>query len=177
MKNTQRHFNKLSKSHHALYQIIKNESLEMVVISSQTLSGSLIQKSQYHQVIFSNCLFDCCEFQHTIFSNCIFENCTFQYTNLSDCTLNNCCFSDCILESSYLRKKPTTFHALKTLSLKDFLESHSSFHTGSYTVSLNSSQLFTSLRKHDAIKTKKGPHFETQIDHLSEILHDILLAS
>src|SRR5690606_3543199 len=45
------------------YQLIKDEELASVVISSQVLAGSRILLSTYRHVVFSDCVFYACDFQ------------------------------------------------------------------------------------------------------------------
>ncbi len=78
-----------------LYQMVKEESLDSVVISSQTLAGSRILMSTYRQVVFSDCVFYACDFEGVCFENCIFENCRFEFTHFKKCHFKNCSFSDC----------------------------------------------------------------------------------
>jgi uncharacterized protein YjbI with pentapeptide repeats len=78
-----------------LYQLIKDEALDSVVISSQILAGSRILLSTYRQVVFSDCVFYGCDFQGVRFENCIFENCGFEFTHFKKCHFKNCSFSDC----------------------------------------------------------------------------------
>ncbi len=75
--------------------MIKDESLDSVVISSQSLAGSRILLSTYRQVVFSDCVFYACDFNDVRFENCIFENCRFEFTHFKRCQFTNCSFSDC----------------------------------------------------------------------------------
>ena len=77
------------------YQLIKDEQLANVVISSQVLAGSRILLSSYEQVVFSDCAFYACDFQGVTFDNCIFENCTFEFTHIKMCKFKNCNFENC----------------------------------------------------------------------------------
>jgi uncharacterized protein YjbI with pentapeptide repeats len=77
------------------YQLIKDEQLASVVISSQILAGSCILMSTYRQVVFSDCVFYACDFLGVIFENCIFENCSFEFSHIKTCTFKNCNFTNC----------------------------------------------------------------------------------
>lgn len=77
------------------YQLIKDEQLASVVISSQVLAGSRILLSTYRQVVFSDCVFYACDFQGVTFENCVFENCSFEFSHLRACNFKNCNFTDC----------------------------------------------------------------------------------
>ncbi len=77
------------------YQLIKDEQLASVVISSQILAGSRILLSTYQQVVFSDCVFYACDFQGVTFENCIFENCSFEFTHIKKCKFKNCSFTNC----------------------------------------------------------------------------------
>ena len=77
------------------YQLIKDEQLASVVISSQILAGSRILLSTYRQVVFSDCVFYACDFQGVTFENCVFENCSFEFSHLRACNFKNCNFTDC----------------------------------------------------------------------------------
>jgi uncharacterized protein YjbI with pentapeptide repeats len=77
------------------YQLIKDEQLASVVISSQILAGSRILLSTYRQVVFSDCVFYACDFQGVSFENCVFENCSFEFTHIKTCNFKNCNFTDC----------------------------------------------------------------------------------
>ncbi len=77
------------------YQMVKDETLDSVVISSQTLAGSRILMSTYRQVVFSDCVFYACDFDNIRFENCIFENCSFEFSHFKKCHFKNCSFSDC----------------------------------------------------------------------------------
>ncbi len=79
----------------ASYQLVKEEELTGLVISSQTLSSSSIVKSSYQQVVFSDCVFHACEFKGVTFSNCVFENCNFEFSHIRDCKFINCNFTNC----------------------------------------------------------------------------------
>ena len=126
MKEKSNNFNTLDSSaetsvYFGLYQTIEKEVLKMTVVSSQTLSGSLIRDCHYKQVVFTDCIFDCCEFIATKFHDCIFENCTFQYSNMAECHFENCSFSDCKNESSFFRKKVLCDLAIKTKPLNEII--------------------------------------------------------
>lgn len=77
------------------YQLIKDEQLASVVISSQILAGSRILLSTYRQVVFSDCVFYACDFQGVTFENCVFENCSFEFSHLKACNFKNCNFTNC----------------------------------------------------------------------------------
>jgi uncharacterized protein YjbI with pentapeptide repeats len=77
------------------YQLIKDEQLASVVISSQILAGSRILLSTYRQVVFSDCVFYACDFQGVSFENCVFENCSFEFSHIKACNFKNCNFTDC----------------------------------------------------------------------------------
>ncbi|MFP5386951.1 MAG: pentapeptide repeat-containing protein [Bacteriovoracia bacterium] len=77
------------------YQLIKDEQLASVVISSQVLAGSRILLSTYRQVVFSDCVFYACDFQGVTFENCVFENCSFEFSHLRGCNFKNCSLIDC----------------------------------------------------------------------------------
>lgn len=78
------------------YQLIKDEQLDSVVITSQILAGSRILLSTYRQVVFSDCVFYACDFQGVTFENCIFENCNFEFSHIRKCKFKNCSFVNCI---------------------------------------------------------------------------------
>lgn len=82
------------------YQLIRDEKLEAVVISSQILAGSKILFSTYSQVVFSDCTFYACDFQGVTFENCIFENCNFEFSHMKKCHFKNCNFTDCTFKAS-----------------------------------------------------------------------------
>lgn len=77
------------------YQLIKDEQLASVVITSQVLAGSRILLSSYRQVVFSDCVFYACDFQGVIFENCVFENCSFEFSHIKKCKFKNCNFTNC----------------------------------------------------------------------------------
>ena len=77
------------------YQLIKDEQLAFVVITSQILAGSRILLSTYRHVVFSDCVFYACDFQGVTFENCVFENCRFEFSHLRACKLRNCNFTNC----------------------------------------------------------------------------------
>ena len=80
------------------HQLIKDDHLSMVVISSQVLSSSRILLSTYEQVVFSDCTFYACDFQGITFENCIFENCTIEFSHFRKCAFKNCNFSNCTIK-------------------------------------------------------------------------------
>lgn len=82
------------------YQFIKEEELFSVVISSQLLAGSRVQKSTYRQVVFSDCVFHSTDFQSVTFDNCIFENCSFEFSHFRHCKFENCNFTNCTWKAS-----------------------------------------------------------------------------
>jgi uncharacterized protein YjbI with pentapeptide repeats len=82
------------------YQLIKDEELLSIVISSQMLAGSCISKSTYRQVVFSDCLFYGTIFQGVTFDNCIFENCNFEFSHFRFCKFKNCNFTNCTWKAS-----------------------------------------------------------------------------
>ena len=79
----------------ASYQMIRDEHLALLVITSQTLAGSSIQLSTYQQVVFSDCVFYAVEFQGVTFENCVFENCNFEFSHIRGCKFKNCNFTNC----------------------------------------------------------------------------------
>ena len=79
----------------ASYQMIKEEHLASLVITSQTLAGSRVLKSTYQQVVFSDCVFYAVEFQGVVFDNCVFENCNFEFSHIRRCKFKNCSFVNC----------------------------------------------------------------------------------
>lgn len=82
------------------YQLIKDEQLLSVIISSQILAGSRILLSTYRQVVFSDCVFYACDFQGVTFENCVFENCSFEFSHLRKCNFKNCNFTNCNWKAS-----------------------------------------------------------------------------
>ena len=82
------------------YQLIKDEQLTSVIISTQMLAGSCIQQSTYRQVVFSDCVFYACDFKKVRFDNCVFENCRFEFSHFRECYFKNCNFTDCNWMSS-----------------------------------------------------------------------------
>lgn len=81
--------------HTASYQMITDEHLAAIVISSQTLAGSRVLLSTYQQVVFSDCVFYGVEFQGVTFENCVFENCNFEFSHMRKCKFVNCSFVNC----------------------------------------------------------------------------------
>lgn len=79
----------------ASYQMIKDEHLASLVVTSQILAGSRVLVSTYQQVVFSDCTFYAVEFQGVTFENCVFENCNFEFSHIRDCKFKNCSFSNC----------------------------------------------------------------------------------
>ncbi len=79
----------------ASYEMIKDEHLAAIVITSQTLAGSSVRLSTYQQVVFSDCVFYAVEFQGVTFENCVFENCNFQFSHIRKCKFKNCSFVNC----------------------------------------------------------------------------------
>lgn len=77
------------------FQLIKDEELLSVVITSQILAGSRVSQSTYRQVVFSDCLFYGTFFQGVTFDNCIFENCNFEFSHFRFCKFINCNFTNC----------------------------------------------------------------------------------
>lgn len=82
------------------YQLIKEEELASVVISSQILAGSRVLMSTYQQVVFSDCIFYACDFQGVTFENCVFENCSFEFSHIKKCQFKNCNFTNCTFMAS-----------------------------------------------------------------------------
>lgn len=82
------------------YQLIKDEQLLSVIISSQILAGSRILLSTYRQVVFSDCVFYACDFQGVVFENCVFENCSFEFSHIRKCNFKNCNFTNCNWKAS-----------------------------------------------------------------------------
>lgn len=82
------------------YQLIKDEQLSSIVISSQVLAGSRILLSTYRHVVFSDCVFYACDFQGVFFDNCIFENCRFEFSHIKKCNFKNCNFTSCTWKAS-----------------------------------------------------------------------------
>lgn len=82
------------------YQLIKDEQLASVVITSQILAGSRILLSTYRQVVFSDCVFYACDFQGVTFNNCVFENCSFEFSHIRACKFVNCSFVNCNFTAS-----------------------------------------------------------------------------
>lgn len=82
------------------YQLIKDEQLASVVITSQILAGSRVLLSTYHQVVFSDCVFYAVEFQGVTFENCIFDNCSFEFSHIKKCKFKNCNFNNCTFTAS-----------------------------------------------------------------------------
>jgi uncharacterized protein YjbI with pentapeptide repeats len=81
--------------HNAHFQMIRDEHLSGLVITSQTLAGSRVLRSTYQQVVFSDCVFYGVEFQSVTFINCVFVNCNFDFSHLRHCKFINCSFEDC----------------------------------------------------------------------------------
>jgi uncharacterized protein YjbI with pentapeptide repeats len=77
------------------YQLIKDEHLNNLVITSQVLSGSRILLSTYKGVVFSESSFYACEFQGVTFENCVFEDCNFDFSHFRKCSFVNCSFVGC----------------------------------------------------------------------------------
>lgn len=85
----------IQEDHKASYQMIIDEHLSGLVITSQLLAGSSVRLSTYQQVVFSDCVFYAVEFQGVTFENCVFENCTFEFSHIRKCKFKNCNFSNC----------------------------------------------------------------------------------
>lgn len=83
------------------YQLIKDEHLSFVVITSQILAGSRVLLSTYQQVVFSDCSFYACEFQGVTFKDCVFDNCTFEFSHFRKCQFVNCSFNNCTWSASH----------------------------------------------------------------------------
>jgi uncharacterized protein YjbI with pentapeptide repeats len=79
----------------AHFQMIRDEHLSGLVITSQTLAGSRVLRSTYQQVVFSGCVFYGVEFQSVTFYNCVFVDCSFDFSHLRNCKFVNCSFDDC----------------------------------------------------------------------------------
>jgi uncharacterized protein YjbI with pentapeptide repeats len=79
----------------ASYQMIMDEHLASLVVTSQTLAGSKINLSSYQQVVFSDCVFYAVEFQGVTFENCVFDNCNFEFSHIRKCKFKNCSFNNC----------------------------------------------------------------------------------
>jgi uncharacterized protein YjbI with pentapeptide repeats len=77
------------------YQLIKDEQLTSVIITSQILAGSRILLSTYRQVVFSESVFYACDFKGVTFENCVFENCNFGFSHMRKCKFFNCSFVNC----------------------------------------------------------------------------------
>ena len=82
------------------YQMIKDEHLSQVVISSQILAGSRVQMSSYSQVVFSECIFYAVDFKGVTFQNCVFESCNFDFSHFRMCKFINCSFVNCHFNAS-----------------------------------------------------------------------------
>jgi uncharacterized protein YjbI with pentapeptide repeats len=82
------------------YQMIKDEHLAFIVVSSQSLAGSRVLLSTYRHVVFSECVFYACEFQGVTFENCVFENCNFEFSHMRNCKFVNCNFTNCTWKAS-----------------------------------------------------------------------------
>lgn len=82
------------------YQLIKDEQLASIVITSQILAGSRVLLSTYQQVVFSDCVFYAVEFQGVTFENCIFDNCSFEFSHIKKCKFKNCNFNNCTFVAS-----------------------------------------------------------------------------
>lgn len=90
--------------HAEAYLLIEKEALNSIVIQSQVLSGSMIKKCHYKNVVFSDCSFYGCHFQDVIFDNCIFENCSFDFSHIQKSFFKNTSFSGCHWTASSLRR-------------------------------------------------------------------------
>ena len=88
------------EDHTASFQMIKDEHLVALVISTQTLAGSSVLSSTYQQVVFSDCVFYAVEFQGVIFENCVFAHCNFEFSHLRNCQFKNCSFENCHWKAS-----------------------------------------------------------------------------
>jgi uncharacterized protein YjbI with pentapeptide repeats len=82
------------------FQLVKNEELFSIVVSCQILAGSLVSRSTYRQVVFSDCLFFATIFQGVIFDNCIFDNCNLEFSHFRFCQFKNCNFTNCTWKAS-----------------------------------------------------------------------------
>ena len=82
---------------------ITEESLSYLTITAQSLAGSLVLSSTYHEVVFSSCVFYGCNFDGVVFKNCKFEQCIFEFAHFKNCTFENCTFSDCTWGASSTR--------------------------------------------------------------------------
>src|SRR4051812_3340729 len=86
--------------HAERYLLIKEENLNMKVVSSQILAGSKIIRCLYEKVVFTDCSFYATEFQGVVFRDCIFENCNFTFCHLKKCVFQNCSFRNCLWKAS-----------------------------------------------------------------------------
>jgi uncharacterized protein YjbI with pentapeptide repeats len=90
---------KTQENHSDAYQLIQDEQLASLPITTQTLAGSRVLKSTYHNMVFSDCVFYAVEFQDVTFDNCLFINCTFKFSHIKSCILNLCHFQNCKWEA------------------------------------------------------------------------------
>ena len=82
---------------------ITDESLSSLTITAQSLAGSVVLSSTYHEVVFSSCVFYGCKFEQVVFKNCNFVQCNFEFTHYKDCRFENCTFTDCTWIASSTR--------------------------------------------------------------------------
>lgn len=92
------------KSSHIQGLVIHKEVLAMEAFIALAMTATLISKTQYQQVIFSDCNFNCSEFQGVTFENCVFDNCSFEFTHFRNCQFKNCNFTDCSWRASGVQK-------------------------------------------------------------------------
>ena len=98
----------------ASYQMIKDEHLASLVVTSQTLAGSKINLSSYQQVIFSDCVFDNCNFEFSHirkckFKNCSFNNCTWKATSTINTIYVNCVLDQYLSQLTEVNDNETAF--------------------------------------------------------------------
>ncbi|MCT4642207.1 MAG: pentapeptide repeat-containing protein [Bacteriovoracaceae bacterium] len=78
------------------YSFISDVKVENTVKENLLISGSVLNKNYFENVIFCNCEFQASAIKDAKFVNCLFINCNFNF-----CKLENCNFISCTIEGSY----------------------------------------------------------------------------
>jgi uncharacterized protein YjbI with pentapeptide repeats len=118
----------LEITHSEQHQLIQDEQLSSLEVTSQALAGSTVQTSTYTTVAFSSCVFFGCEFKHVKFLDCKFVNCIFEFSHIYDCHFENCTFENCtwgastVHESQFIDCELDTWLAALTETHNNVLE-------------------------------------------------------
>ena len=117
-------------AHHALYDVVENETIKGKDFGDLTLSGSLFSLTTFRDVTFESCVFFATRMENCTFINCRFENCSFQFSSIEHCQfcetefqgsfwdvspLKYNDFSSCLLDdrTTYFASKPDLKNKLK----------------------------------------------------------------